>query len=225
MNISLIDIGAIANDGTGDDLRTAFIKVNENFVELDASIDASTVAENMGDGAGIFKEKVENELQFRSLAVEENLSITTDGDRIIIGTNFEDKTVRFGGIEVIGINNGTMTIIGQNSVETGLFKGHLIGNVIGSVHPLEPDYIIGTGNIVGVSPQVGELDPEYRPARVDGVSVKDLDRAINNFDFGTLDRMFTAGAVYVLDQVGLDLGTFISPARFDVDLGTIPGTL
>lgn len=215
MNISLIDIGAIANDGTGDDLRTAFIKVNENFVELDASIDASTVAENIGDGAGIFKEKVENELRFRSLDVGDTLSISVQGDKIVVTTDFLDKDITVGSI----ITEGA-AIIGT-FVEAGQFRGHLIGNVIGSVHPLEPDYIIGTGNIVGVSPDVGELDPEYRPARVDGVSVKDLNRAINNFDFGTLDRMFTAGAVYVLDQVGLDLGTFISPARFDVELGTL----
>ena len=67
MNITLIDIGNIANDGTGDDLRTAFQKVNENFVELETSVDASTVAANIGGGVGIFKQKVENTLQFRSL--------------------------------------------------------------------------------------------------------------------------------------------------------------
>jgi hypothetical protein len=221
MNISLIDIGAVANDGTGDDLRTAFIKVNENFVELETSIDASTVAANVGDGQGIFKQKLVNELQFRSLDVNERLSISTDGDKIIIDTNFEDKTLRIGGIEVIGNDNGTMTIIGQNSVETGTFRGNLIGNVIGSVFALEPDYIIGRGNIVGINTEVGELDPQYSPARVDGISVKDLDRTINNFDFGDLDKIYTKSFAYLLDRVGIDLGTFISPADFDVDLGTL----
>ena len=28
---NIVDIGTVANDGTGDDLREAFIKVNENF--------------------------------------------------------------------------------------------------------------------------------------------------------------------------------------------------
>ena len=31
---STINIGTLANDGTGDDLREAFIKVNNNFNEL-----------------------------------------------------------------------------------------------------------------------------------------------------------------------------------------------
>ena len=35
MAINLINIGNIANDGTGDDLREAFVKVNNNFEELD----------------------------------------------------------------------------------------------------------------------------------------------------------------------------------------------
>ena len=30
----IINIGAIANDGTGDDLRTAGNKINQNFTEL-----------------------------------------------------------------------------------------------------------------------------------------------------------------------------------------------
>ena len=31
MSIETINIGNIANDGTGDDLRQAFIKTNNNF--------------------------------------------------------------------------------------------------------------------------------------------------------------------------------------------------
>ena len=32
MAIQTINVGNLANDGTGDDLREAFIKVNQNFV-------------------------------------------------------------------------------------------------------------------------------------------------------------------------------------------------
>lgn len=34
MAIQIVNVGQIENDGTGDDLREAFIKVNENFSEL-----------------------------------------------------------------------------------------------------------------------------------------------------------------------------------------------
>ena len=35
-DIQTINIGNLVNDGTGDDLRTAFEKVNSNFTNLDA---------------------------------------------------------------------------------------------------------------------------------------------------------------------------------------------
>lgn len=34
MTQQIIDVGTVANDGTGDSLRTAFIKTNDNFTEL-----------------------------------------------------------------------------------------------------------------------------------------------------------------------------------------------
>jgi len=41
-----INIGTTANDGTGDPLRTAFDKINDNFVELYGDNDASTILEH-----------------------------------------------------------------------------------------------------------------------------------------------------------------------------------
>jgi len=35
MAITRINVGTLANDGTGDDLRQAFVKVNNNFDELE----------------------------------------------------------------------------------------------------------------------------------------------------------------------------------------------
>lgn len=58
MAVQLIQIGNVANDGTGDDLREAFIKVNQNFEELDLRDDEQTTASNLGFGAyDIFKQK------------------------------------------------------------------------------------------------------------------------------------------------------------------------
>jgi hypothetical protein len=38
MAIQTINIGNVVNDGLGDDLRTAFQKVNANFTALDAEL-------------------------------------------------------------------------------------------------------------------------------------------------------------------------------------------
>ena len=297
MNITLIDIGNIANDGTGDDLRTAFGYINENFVELETSIDASTVAANLGAGVGVFKQKTVNTLEFKSLAVDDKLTVAADGNTITISTNFENKTLRIGGIEVIGDGQGASTTIGQSSINTGTFYGHLSGNVMGSVVSLAPNYFIGTGSIAGYRPEpfsffllanqtsntttvvlkkalrngqreivssnnvpsVGffivsgptrskilsvtdngstftvqlqnpisvvenvnyVITEEYLPARVDGVSVRDLSSTINTFDFGNLDGVYTSAIPYLLSQIGLDMGTITSPADVSVDAGTI----
>lgn len=44
MSIKKINVGAVQNDGTGDPLRDAFVKVNENFVELDSSVGSVSAA-------------------------------------------------------------------------------------------------------------------------------------------------------------------------------------
>ena len=65
MAVQLINIGNVANDGTGDDLREAFIKVNQNFEEIDLRDDEQTTVSNLGDtGEGVFAQKLVYDLQF-----------------------------------------------------------------------------------------------------------------------------------------------------------------
>ena len=61
MAVQLINIGNIANDGTGDDLREAMIKINSNFEEIDLRDDEQTTASNLKsniDDVGLFKLKL-----------------------------------------------------------------------------------------------------------------------------------------------------------------------
>jgi len=69
MAIESINVGNIANDGTGDDLREAFIKVNNNFIEIDNDINSFPITgENLGvTGEGVFAGKEENTLQFKKI--------------------------------------------------------------------------------------------------------------------------------------------------------------
>jgi len=69
MAIDPINVGLIANDGTGDDLREAFIKVNNNFDDVDVRLQTLTdvTGRNLVEGSGfnVFTEKQDNELLFR----------------------------------------------------------------------------------------------------------------------------------------------------------------
>ena len=90
MTVSTINIGNIANDGTGDDLREAFIKVNNNFLELEARNPEQTTASNQfadaSGTAGIFKEKDGFNLKFKNITAGNNITLTTDDNQITIDT-------------------------------------------------------------------------------------------------------------------------------------------
>lgn len=66
MPIQQIKIGAYPNDGTGDDLRTAFKKINDNFTEVATSV-AIGNATNLGAGVGLFAQRNIANLEFKSL--------------------------------------------------------------------------------------------------------------------------------------------------------------
>ena len=100
MSIQTIRIGTYPNDGTGDDLRTAFEKVNANFQELNVEINVGS-AENLGTGVGIFKNKNGTTLGFKSLTSTNNsITITSNPSTIDLIGAFElqsDLQPRLGG--------------------------------------------------------------------------------------------------------------------------------
>jgi hypothetical protein len=82
MTIQPINLGNYANDGTGDDLRTAFTKVNANFATLSTSV-AISDGTSLGAGAAIFKDKSSANLEFRSLtSTDSTVSLTTNATTI-----------------------------------------------------------------------------------------------------------------------------------------------
>jgi hypothetical protein len=92
MPIQTINLGNYANDGTGDDLRTAFQKVNANF-ELVGGTLGIINGENVGTGTGIFKRRDNDNLtlEFKSLT-------STDGSIEITNT---DNTVNLKGLSLV----------------------------------------------------------------------------------------------------------------------------
>ena len=111
MPIQTINLGQYANDGTGDDLRTAFTKVNSNFSYLNNN-DATTVT-NLGSGTGIFAQKTGPDLQFKSLVGGAGIALSHDGTTITIANtgNVEDDTMPKLG--------GDLDLNGNNIVGTG----------------------------------------------------------------------------------------------------------
>jgi len=79
-----INIGTVANDGTGDPLRTAFDKVNDNFTELYAD-DAGDV-NSVNAGTGISVDQTTGAVTVTNTAPDQTVSLTDGGDIAISGT-------------------------------------------------------------------------------------------------------------------------------------------
>jgi hypothetical protein len=87
----LVNLGAYANDGTGDDLRRAFEKVNSVLSELYVDMGVSN-ARNIGTGTdgvpadgqvGIFKDKNGVNLEFKTLtSTDGTVSITASNNTV-----------------------------------------------------------------------------------------------------------------------------------------------
>ena len=93
MTIQTINIGNVVNDGLGDDLRTAFQKVNANFSDLSAQL--TITATNVGAvGVGVFKEKVGADLRFKKLVSGTKMLLDENTDTVTVNSTAPDAFIR-----------------------------------------------------------------------------------------------------------------------------------
>jgi len=118
MPIQTILIGNYANDGTGDDLRTAFEKVNANFSLL--TVNDTVTATNLGSGTGIFAQKTANAFEFKSLVAGGGVTISSNGTAITItsqGALETETSPRLGGdLDLNGYN-----IVGLGDIQATVY--------------------------------------------------------------------------------------------------------
>jgi hypothetical protein len=94
MAIQTINIGNQVNDGLGDDLRTAFQKVNANFTSLAEEL-TITVADATSSGESLFKQKTGSTLEFKTLSAGSKISLNSTTDTITINNTTNDAFERF----------------------------------------------------------------------------------------------------------------------------------
>lgn len=152
----IINAGILANDGTGDTLRTGAQKINENFTELYNSVQSNLSSLTAGDGISIvsggpgqlqISNSKPNEFTFKSIEVEGQdaiiASTLTDtltvvqGDNIVITTDAETNTITFDIPSFTGSVSGTFT---------GDMFGTLTGTVQGSLEGDATGVFYGTVN-------------------------------------------------------------------------------
>jgi hypothetical protein len=126
MPIQTINLGNYANDGTGDDLRTAFLKVNANFELVGGTLGIIT-GQNVGSGTGIFKRRDNDnlELEFKSLtSTDGSIEITNTADTVNLkGLSLleNDPSPSLSADLQLNGNNITIGTVGGGDVQTTVF--------------------------------------------------------------------------------------------------------
>jgi hypothetical protein len=137
MSLQQINLGTVANDGTGDDIRTAFQKIINNFNQLDARTPEATTAVNLGNGQGVFASKVADELRFKTIVGGQNVTLTATGQTITVDVNagVTQFSVEADSGSVLVTENSTIKIEGGRLVTTQRTGNSIVVNTsaLGSV--------------------------------------------------------------------------------------------
>ena len=220
-----INIGQLANDGTGDDLREAFIKVNNNFTELYARSPESTTAINLvaddATTAGLFAQKSSQELQFKSLKAGPNVSLSTSNNQITITSSgivsilFTTDAGSVGPINASGVAR----FLGTGGVAT---TGSGTDVTIDS--KLERETAPKLTTTLNVNNQNltngGTITATNFDGLVRGKNVSDID-SIVGFDFGSMDGSISNILQWLEADNEVNFGTINTPTSKEVDIGSI----
>jgi hypothetical protein len=241
MAVQLINIGNVANDGTGDDLREAFIKVNQNFEELDLRDDEQTTASNLGvGGEGIFAQRLNYDLQFKKISAGANVTLTADDNKIVIAADsgVSDLTITADTGSVVLDNSAALTIAGGSDISTSIVDGTLTVTYTGAADlasdltpQLSADLDTQGNNLLNVGtitssgitgPLTGNVTGNVT-GLVHGIDIRDINTYFqpNAADFGAINPTVTNLIEFLIYNNDIDWGSIIAPNPATLDLGPI----
>ena len=223
MAINSINVGNIPNDGTGDDLREAFVKVNNNFDEVESKLaQVPLSAANRGQsGEAVYAGTVDNVLEFKKITAGQNIVVSSNNDTVIIDSagGITDILVLTDSGSLTVDGSEAWTIGGGDNVTTRTSAGQLIIDVdANGILSLDSNpslssnlqansYDIQNAGTINASAFIGPL-----VGTVDGYDVGQFAEYFdNNWDFGPIiDRTnYTSILQLIIKNYDLDLGSLI----------------
>lgn len=238
MAIETVNIGNLVNDGLGDDLRTAFQKVNNSLLSLNSELVLS--GRSLGDGAAVYKRKSDasgnetivpeassDRLEFRSIKGSANISVTENTNDITISSPLQNVFTKIAVPEasiIVGADTAdtTLTLIGgvntslTVSGKTITINTDPVGNILLQDLDLNTNNIIGTGNIT-INGEITANNYNGDLWNYDGFETVS---AVYSFDFGTFTNVFNNALQFLVANGDYDFGTIPAPATLELDLGT-----
>jgi hypothetical protein len=238
MAIQNINIGNLVNDGLGDDLRTAFQKVNANFSELYTKL-AITAAENVGlTGVGIFKTIDVDTIQFKKLVAGTGVTVTDNTDTVTIASPAQNAfttvitdagnlaaTTSTDSFGIKAGSNVTVDIDGRyvkinafgNPVRLSADPSptlagdlHLNGYSIQGPGSFNGLLTLKTTNGTGIGTMIGNME-----GLVYGVDIRDIAENPRSFDFGNISQLIETVFQFMMYTTPFDLGSEI----YDIGAG------
>ncbi len=229
MTIQTINLGNVVNDGLGDDLRTAFNKVNNNFNYLSQELTVTGL--NIGtSGVGIFKQKVNESLELKKLAAGDSTVVIVDDTAnntvkitaplqntftsVITPQGSVAASSATGSFSLVEGPNITITKSGSNiTIGAELLSTELLGDL-----DLNQNSIFGPGSI----DITGEITADNFVGTVHDIDIRPINSAVFDFNFGSIVLgNYTDVIEFLLTSGDYDLGTITSPSSLELDLGTI----
>jgi hypothetical protein len=229
MTIQTIDLGNVVNDGLGDDLRTAFAKVNNNFDYLSQELTVTGL--NIGtSGVGIFKQKINENLELKKLVAGDATVVIVDDTAnntvkftaplqnvftsVVTPQGAVSATTSTSSFSLVEGSNINITKSGSNiTISANLLSSDLLGNL-----DLNQNSIIGPGSI----DITGEITADNFVGTVHDIDIRPINSAVFDFNFGSIVLgNYTDVIEFLLTSGDYDLGTITSPSSLELDLGTI----
>lgn len=224
VNESLLpDLGNQVNDGLGDDLRSAFVKVNNLFRGLYNEL--GVIGVNIGDGAEIFKQKTLAELELRTIKGSANVTVTQNSNDITIDSplqNIFSQIVTSNGTVAATSPTTSLTLQGSDNV-TVTRSGTVITIEASPINTLTSDLelngfdIIGTGNI-NIN---GDITANNYEGNIFGFGGENIARGVFDIDFGSISGVTQNALQFLFSNIDFDFGTIVYPSETELDLGNI----
>ncbi len=228
MALQTINLGTYANDGTGDDLRTAFEKVNSNLTELysslyGANVGATPPTSGVEQGE-LWWSTVDGRLYIRYGTswvdaspepfvpiYELNTASDVSGAKIeLIASDIVTDSIK-----ISGSTNITVTRTDANTIT--LSSTSYTGNVTGQVSDISNHDLKDLGDVDDVAvPELGQALVWNGNAWAPGQAIPQF----SDFDFQGFAPTFASPIDLILFYSNVDFGTFTSATGITIDLGT-----
>jgi hypothetical protein len=217
MSIQFVNVGQTDNDGTGDDLREAFVKVNENFTKLALLVTESTTVSNVGSGVGLYAGNQGYNLQFKTLVKGNGINIVPSANTITISVDQIVKSLALSADTGEKMLSGadSLSIVGESSITTTITGNTLTIKSDFNNLSDDPTPVLGA-NLNAENFSISNLQS------INGASLEGLHKVVgNNFDFGTI-RVEASNIIdWITINATVSMGTFAQPSAISVNMGSL----